>query len=167
MNHFPLPRSSVIAAICTLFATAAVADIRGDWLAQAPAAYREECGGCHVPFPPQLLSAPDWRQVMAQLDRHYGDNAELPSETARMITDYLTRWAGSERKLGLAPGTPPRLTQTRYFLKEHRKVPDAIWRRADVRSPANCGACHQSADRGVFDEANLMIPGVGKWRKHD
>ncbi|WP_438438730.1 hypothetical protein [Hydrogenophilus thermoluteolus] len=67
----------------------------------------------------------------------------------------------------LAPGNPPRLTQTRYFQKEHRKIPRAIWSRSDVRSPANCGACHQQADRGIFDDETIKLPGVEKWREND
>lgn len=156
-----------LALAATVTTTAARADIRDNWIAQAPTQYQQECGSCHIPFPPQLLSADAWKAVMAQLDRHYGDNAEIPADTAQAITAYLVRWAGPERKVGSPPGNPPRLTQTRYFQEEHRKIPRAIWSRSDVRSPANCGACHQQADRGIFDDETIKLPGVEKWREND
>ncbi|GAB6049919.1 hypothetical protein JCM16106_07630 [Hydrogenophilus islandicus] len=166
MSFSTLRRSAAVAS-ALLVALPAWAGIRGDWLASAPAAYRAECGSCHIPFPPQMLTANAWQQVMNQLDHHYGDNAELPSATKQAITEFLVRWAGAEAKVGGAPGSPPRLTQTPYFVKKHRKVPSAVWQRADVGSPINCAACHREATAGIFDDHGITLPGGEKWREKE
>ena len=40
-------------------------------------AYEEECGSCHMAYPPGLLPGVSWQRLMAELDNHFGDNAEI------------------------------------------------------------------------------------------
>lgn len=124
--------------------------------AAAPPAFKAECGGCHLPFAPALLTAPDWRRVMAQLERHYGDNAGLDEKSRREIEDFLVRHAGGARMAGA--GDPPRLTRTEWFRREHRKVPEAIWRDARVKSASNCTACHSRAEEGSYRGREIALP---------
>jgi cytochrome c553 len=124
--------------------------------ADAPPSFKAECGGCHLPFPPALLTAPDWKRVMAGLDKHYGDNAGLDGKTRRELEDFLVRHAGGSRMAGA--GDPPRLTRTEWFLREHRKVPEATWRDAKVKSAANCTACHTRAEQGSYREREIVLP---------
>lgn len=137
----------------------------------APPAFKTECGSCHLAFPPVLLSTDDWRAVMSNLDRHYGDNAGLDDKTRRQIEDFLVRNAGSGRRVANAitsAGTLPRLTATTWFRHEHDEVPAAVWQRKDVGSAANCAACHTRADAGSFREREIRIPGNGgKRHGHD
>lgn len=130
----------------------------------APPAFQAECASCHLPFPPQLLAADDWRRVMSSLDKHYGDNAGLDEKTRRAIEDFLARNAGSTWKLGAgkaAVGEPPRLTATAWFQREHREVPRADWTHAKVKTPANCAACHTKAAEGSYREREIVMP-VGR-----
>ncbi|MBP6582856.1 MAG: hypothetical protein KA204_05220, partial [Chromatiaceae bacterium] len=85
--------------------------------ANAPPAFEAECGACHLAFPPALLDARGWRQVMTQLDNHYGDNAGLDDKTRQAIETFLVRNAGGDKVSGapLAKGEPPRLTATPWF----------------------------------------------------
>lgn len=129
-----------------------------------PKSFKTECGGCHLPFPPSLLAAPDWHRVMAGLDKHYGDDASLDEPTRRQIEEFLVRNAGADRRLSGA-GDPPRLTATSWFKREHDEVPSAIWRDRNVKSAANCSACHSRADAGSFREREIVLPG-GR-RHHD
>lgn len=127
--------------------------------------YRDECGSCHVPYPAALLSADSWRAMMAGLDKHFGSDATLDAETAADITRYLVAHAGRRDTLG-ADGKPLlRITDTRWFRKEHRDGHDGITpgllRSAAVKSPANCGACHRSAAEGDYSEDNIRLPHNG------
>ncbi|MCZ7654482.1 MAG: diheme cytochrome c [Rhodocyclaceae bacterium] len=79
----------------------------------------------------------------------------------RKITRYLVANAadaGGQRyssKLlkGVAPGSAPqRITELPKWVREHRKVPDWEWRHKDVRTKANCVACHTGAEQGYYDE---------------
>ncbi|MBK6630999.1 MAG: diheme cytochrome c [Betaproteobacteria bacterium] len=129
--------------------------------AGAPPAFAAECGSCHLPFPPALLTAPDWKRVMASLDKHYGDNASLDEKTRRELEDFLVRHAATDRRKAGA-GDPPRLTESAWFRREHREVPQAVWRDARVKSAANCAACHPRAEAGSYSEREIVVPGLGK-----
>lgn len=128
--------------------------------AATPKLYLDECGSCHVAYPPQLLGPEDWQRVMARLDRHYGDNATLDEATRRTLEAFLVREAGGRAKLG-AGGTaradePPRLTQTAWFARKHREVSRRDWQAA--KTPANCAACHREAHAGSYREREIVMP---------
>ena len=136
--------------------------------AGAPAAFQNECGACHLAFPPRLLVAEDWRRVMAGLDRHYGDNAGLDAPTRRAIETYLVGNAGKPQKLGssgtAASDEAPRLTATAWFKRKHHEVPQAYWRHAEVRGPSNCAACHKQAVAGSSREREIVMPDGHRWQ---
>ncbi len=147
----------------TLLASPALAD-RLPIPAGAPPAFKAECGSCHLAFPPALLSADDWRRVMAGLDKHYGDNASLDDKTRRQLEDFLMHNAGSSWKLGSGGGDPPRLTLTSRFQRKHREITPATWKDKRVGSAANCVACHPRAEAGSFSEHEITMPGG---RRHE
>src|SRR5512145_3377199 len=42
----------------------------------------EECGACHIAYPPRFLPAESWREIMIGLDDHFGSDASLDARTA-------------------------------------------------------------------------------------
>jgi len=131
--------------------------------ADAPPAFKTECGSCHIAFPPSLLVADDWQRVMTNLDKHYGDNASLDAKSRQDIEDFLLRHGGTEKKRAGA-GDPPRITTTDSFKRRHRKVSDTIWSDPAIKSAANCNGCHQRADEGRYGEREIVMPGGKKWQ---
>lgn len=125
--------------------------------ADTPPAYREECGSCHLPFPPALLSAGDWKRTLASLPRHFGSDASVPDATRDVLDRFLARHGGTSPRLEGA-GDPPRLTATSSFQRRHREVPARLWRDPKVKSPANCEACHREAATGNYGERTLRLP---------
>jgi hypothetical protein len=155
---------AIVLAVAACLSSAAIADhlpAAGD----PPPAFKAECGSCHLAFPPQLLTADDWRRVMASLDRHYGDNATVDDKTRKIVEDFLFRNSASGywSKVGPAPGNPPRLTGTAWFQRKHREVPAGIWKDKRVASAANCAACHTRAEQGRFGEHEIVLPGGRRW----
>ena len=122
------------------------------------AVWRAECGACHIAYPPSLLSAEQWRTHMASLKRHFGSDASVDAAAAVEIGAFLERSAGRDRGNASATSEPPRITRTNWFVKEHRDVRATDWTSVAVKSAANCGACHQGADHGSFDEHAVRIP---------
>lgn len=121
------------------------------------AKWKGECGACHVAYPPRMLPAKSWRAIMTGLDKHFGSNAGLDAATAKEITAFLEKNAGS--KGGESSGKPLlRITETSSFKSEHREVAARTWKNPKVKSPANCGACHTKADSGDFNEDDVKIP---------
>lgn len=129
------------------------------------AAYKEECGSCHVPYPPQLLPAQSWKAIMAGLDKHFGSDASLDAAKASEIGDYLAAHAGRAGQRDGAAANPRlnlRITETAWFRREHRDGHDglttAVWKSSAVKSPANCGACHRQAAEGDYSERGIRLP---------
>jgi len=153
-------------AVLALAPLAALAD-RMPLPADAPPAFKAECGSCHLAFPPALLPAADWKKVMAGLDKHYGDNASLDPKTRGQIEDFLVRNAGSTWRIGFGGGDPPRLTATSRFQRKHHEISPAVWQDKRVGGPANCIACHPRAEAGGFSEHEITLPGKQGGKRHE
>ena len=137
--------------------------------------YKEECASCHMAYPARFLPARSWQKMLTTLDQHFGDNATLEPATLQTIGQYLQdnsadavsshRGAKILRSID-SDSTPQRISELPYMQRKHRKIPDRLIRTNEkVKSLANCAACHQSADRGSFDDDHVRIPGYGRW--HD
>ncbi len=130
--------------------------------------YVEECGSCHMAYPAFLLPPQSWQQMMAGLEDHFGENAELDSDTLHAIESYLVGLSQNVnyRRVGMRQGGdwPMRITELAGFRHEHDEIPSRFIRSNDkVKSLSQCNACHRSAERGYFDEDDVVIPGVGRW----
>lgn len=136
-------------------AGAAASDLRP--LVGTSAPWSNECGSCHLPYPPQLLPPSSWRAIMNGLDRHFGTDASVDAATAATIGDFLVANAGRER-FGRAETPLLRITDTPWFRHEHSGAVAAAWGRGQVRSPADCAACHRRADTGDFGKRSRRLP---------
>ena len=156
-NALRLAALYVIAAATTAHALSALA---GDhrYRVDDPA-YRQECGSCHVAYPPQLLAKASWRSVMGGLDRHFGSDASVEPAQRGQILSFLELNAGDRDTS--ANGKPlVRITATPWFLKEHRReIAAGSAGRSNVKSMANCGACHRQAEKFDYAKASLQVPG--------
>ncbi len=128
--------------------------------AKAPSAqtlYTQECGSCHMAYPPQLLPAASWRRVMAGLDKHYGSDAAVDASTAKTLDAWLQANGGQDKR---ARQDPPqdRMTRSDWFAREHREISAATFKRPSIKSASNCTACHTGAAQGDFDEHRVRIP---------
>jgi mono/diheme cytochrome c family protein len=119
--------------------------------------YRQECAACHVAYPPALLPAASWQRLMNNLPRHFGTDASLDAATIGKLSAWLAANAGASRR-GREEPPQDRITRAAWFVREHRKVTPATWKLPQVKSAANCAACHTQADQGVFNEHDVRIP---------
>ena len=131
------------------------------------AKWQAECASCHMAYQPGLLPERSWRKLMAGLDKHFGENASLDPATAEEITRFLAAnsadRSGNRRSARIAASIPAaavplRISETAYFRRKHDEIASDIWRRPKVGSPANCQACHQTAEKGDYSERNVKIP---------
>ena len=119
------------------------------------AVYKAECGSCHAAYPPALLGAGTWREIMRGLDRHFGTDAGLGDSAHAQVKAYLEAGAGGPRR----EVRTLRISDAPWFREEHGRIAAATWKSTAVKSPANCAACHRQAERGDFGEASLRVPG--------
>lgn len=120
--------------------------------------YQQECGACHIAYPPGMLPAASWRRLMNDLPHHFGTDASLDEATLRELAGWLDANAGSGRRSSATPPPQDRITRSAWFVHEHDELPAEVWKRPAVKSAANCAACHTRADQGDFRERHIRIP---------
>jgi hypothetical protein len=111
------------------------------------------------------LPAESWRKVMAGLDKHFGSDASLTPQENQAITTFLVNNASMRTSMptstrARSAATPLRISETAWFLRKHdsHEIRPEVWKRASVKSPANCAACHPGAAKGDFEEDRIRIP---------
>lgn len=157
----PARFSLACAAVAAAWGPVAPADAGGSSRAPLPPAYIEECGSCHVAYPARFLGRASWNAVLSGLDAHFGADATVDPQVLEGIRAYLE--AGARSKDTAADGKPLlRITEAAWFRHEHPRPSASVWAHPDVKSPANCGACHRQADVGDYRERSLRIPKKGE-----
>ncbi len=158
--------SNRLPALMLLFATALVGSTQAGAAQKSAQVYRQECGSCHVAYPTVFLPSAAWEKILAGLDKHFGDSADLLPEDKAMIEKYLAKYnyehSRIKKRYGKrfdTPGLPLRVTQTRFFQAIHREIPDRlVTGNPKVKTYARCQLCHRGAERGSFDEDEVNIP---------
>ncbi|MGD2118306.1 MAG: cytochrome C [Chromatiales bacterium] len=135
--------------------------------------YQNECGDCHIAYPPNMLPQQSWHTMLQSLDQHFGDNAELDTDRAASIADFLDRHAAGQARGGYSArmwrsaandGKLLRITDSDYFRGKHHEIPSRlVLDNAEVNSFSRCQACHRRAEQGSFNEHEVNIPGFGRW----
>lgn len=158
-----------IAAVIAVAGAAAAIVIAGPLLAGGLStppvrdpAVAKECSACHMLYPAGLLPARSWSRLVAGLENHFGENAQLEPELAQRISAYLTEnaadQAGRNSKVlrGLpSASTPLRITELPWWLRKHDKrdrVAPATLLRKGAKFKGDCAACHQDAEKGYFED---------------
>ncbi|OQX15635.1 MAG: hypothetical protein BWK73_06345 [Thiothrix lacustris] len=131
---------------------------KGSRLTATNATFQTECSACHLAYPPGLLPAASWREMMGTLDKHFDADASLDAATVAEILPFLEQNAASERNAESGAKPVLRITETGWFKHEHDEISPAIWKRDSIKSASNCMACHTGADKGDFDEDTIRIP---------
>ena len=125
--------------------------------APLPPKYQQECGACHVAYPPGMLPAASWNRLMSKLGSHYGTDAWLDAPTMQELQRWLSANAGNTKRVREEP-PQDRITRSTWFIREHDEVSAASWKLPAVKSAANCVACHSGANQGDFNEDKVRIP---------
>jgi hypothetical protein len=125
--------------------------------AQSNAKFQQECSSCHIAYAPGLLPAESWRKMMSGLDQHFGSDASMDAQDKQEITSFLVKNSSNRWN---APTAPLRITESAWFKRKHDadEISPSVWKKPQVKSPANCAACHLQAERGNFNEHDIRIP---------
>lgn len=130
---------------------------KGGSLAPLLPRYQQECGACHVAYPPGMLPAASWQRLAGNLQGHYGTDASLDPATLRQISAWLAANGGTYKRVREEP-PEDRITRSAWFIHKHDEVPAVTWKLPAVKGAANCAACHAGAEQGDFNERNVRIP---------
>lgn len=119
--------------------------------------YQQECSACHLAYPPGMLPSASWQRITANLGKHYGSDASLDAASVAELNRWLVANAGTGKR-GRQEPPEDRITRSAWFIHEHDEIAAATWKRASIKSAANCAACHTRAEQGDFNEHAVRIP---------
>ena len=130
------------------------------------AVYKESCGACHFPYQPGLLPSSSWEKILSGLDDHFGEALELDPESKSIIAEYLKANAAEHSSAkravkimrSLGSRAPLRITEIPYIQEKHHEVSASVLKRKSIGSLSNCSACHTTAEKGIYDDDNVVIP---------
>lgn len=131
------------------------------------AQWREQCGECHFAYHPTLLPRRSWEKIFAEQHEHFGDDLDLDEDTYNELLKFHVDNAAetlltepAHRILSLTPDneTPIRVTETHYWVKKHKDIPEYYWKHKKVRTKGNCSACHLDSDKGTYEDSDMRLP---------
>ncbi len=107
-------------------------------------AWQKECGSCHMPFPPALLSREGWDRLMNNLGNHFGDDATLDDKTREQIALFLSDNAARSDIAGHT-SEQLRITDTPWFTRHHKGALRMVLK-GKVKKISDCLACHKGRE---------------------
>jgi cytochrome b len=130
--------------------------------------FAEQCGACHLAFPPSLAPTSSWNAILADLQHHFGADATLEADQVAHIKTYLDansaeHWDTLPAHMLLVPAADGshRITHTPGWMARHRHISATVFAAKPVYRRSDCAACHADAATGRFAPQNIAIPGGG------
>jgi hypothetical protein len=97
--------------------------------------YLENCSGCHIAIPPEVLPTETWKQLLEKPEDHYGQSlTNLIRITQLLIWEYVSIFS---RPLSTNEPVPLLIEQSRYFKALHPKV-----KFSEPVTTKTCVTCH-------------------------
>lgn len=130
--------------------------------------FAKECSACHTLYPPTLLPKRSWSLMMADLENHFGDDASLQREEEQSILAYLlensAESSSSEASFKILASLKNQdiiaITKTPFWKKRHDGIDSDLFKSEEVKSQANCKACHSDVEQGTLEDSNIKRPSV-------
>ena len=101
------------------------------------------------------------------LENHFGDDASIDTNKNISIMAYLkansaensTHEAAFKILKSLKENDSTiAITQTPYWKSRHKHIDNEIFLSQEVKSKANCSACHQDIEYGLIENTLIKIP---------
>jgi len=127
------------------------------------ALFVKECGSCHTLYPPHTLPKKSWITLMSDLENHFGDDASLDEEDNINILDFLVKNSAEtstqEASVKILNSIKNKdiiaITHTNFWKNKHKNISKEIFEHADVKSKANCKACHSDIEKGLIEDDKI------------
>ncbi|MDD5406729.1 MAG: cytochrome b/b6 domain-containing protein [Sulfurovaceae bacterium] len=131
-------------------------------------AFYNECGSCHIAYPPYLLPKASWVKMMDNLENHFGDDASLDEQTKAVILDFLVKNSSDSsthqdaikirKSLEGEKQTIIAISQTPFWKAKHKDIDSRVFKSNKVKSKANCQACHIDIEKGMLENDLIKMP---------
>lgn len=114
-------------------------------------------------IPPNLLPKKSWEILMSDLENHFGDDASLSVEDTKNILDYLLKNSAETSTMqaslnflnSIGDKDIIAMSQTDFWKRKHKEIPEELFSHPDIKSKANCKACHTDIEKGLLENENI------------
>ena len=133
-----------------------------DYKVQSPL-LSKECASCHILYPANFLPRKSWETMMNNLKNHFGDDASIDEESNKEILAFLIKNSAETSSTktswrflnSIGNKDIIALTQTTFWEKKHKDIPKELFKNKDIKSKANCKACHSDIEKGLIENENI------------
>ncbi|NER51928.1 MAG: cytochrome C [Symploca sp. SIO1A3] len=84
--------------------------------------YLENCSGCHIALPPEVLPTDSWRQILIEIDQHNGKKLEIIGPIVQIMWNYLRAFSRPQIRQTEDEPIPELVRESRYFKALHPRV---------------------------------------------
>ncbi len=130
--------------------------------------FYNECGSCHIAYPPYLLPKRSWVAMMGNLKNHFGDDASLDEKSRVEILNFLVKNSSENsthqvalkisKSIESEKFTIIAMTKTAYWKAKHKHIDSKVFLSQDVKNRANCAACHKDIEKGMMENDLIGLP---------
>lgn len=100
---------------------------------------------------------------MSDLENHFGDDASLDDEDRSNILAFLLRNSAEkstqESSVKILASIKNKdiiaITDTIFWKQSHKQIPKDVFNHNEVKSSANCKACHSDIEKGLIQDDKI------------
>lgn len=100
---------------------------------------------------------------MDDLENHFGDDASLNAEDTKNILEFLVNNSAETSTMqssqlflnSILNDDTIAMTNTKVWKKIHRDISKEIFESENIKSKANCKACHTDIEKGLIDNDQI------------
>lgn len=123
----------------------------------------KECASCHTLYPPHILPQKSWIALMQNLENHFEDDASLSYKDNKSILDFLIKNSAEnstqEVSVNILDSIKNKdiiaVTHTTFWKEKHKNIPKEIYNHQQIKSKANCKACHSDIEKGLIEDDKI------------
>jgi cytochrome b len=131
--------------------------------------FSKECGSCHITYPPYLLPKESWKNMMGNLENHFGDDAYINEESNKNILTFLEQNSAENSTHQAAVkilqsikenSSTIAITKTPFWERKHNDIDKDVFANDKIKSKANCKACHIDIENGLIENDLINVPNL-------
>lgn len=100
---------------------------------------------------------------MGDLENHFGDDASLSVEDTKNILEFLLQNSAETSTMqaslsflnSIGNKDIIAMSETNYWKKKHSDIPEELFKHQEIKSKANCKACHSDIEKGLIENENI------------
>ena len=100
---------------------------------------------------------------MNDLENHFGDDASIDDKTNKEILAFLVKNSAETSTMeaswnflnSINNKDIIAISKTNFWKERHKEIPKNLFKNNQIKSEANCKACHSDIEKGLIEKENI------------